>query len=88
MLEPGSEAEAVLGAAHEAVHGAPMEERRTTAVNDTRYYGRYYGIPGLCYGPKGEGAHAFDERTSIEDLRRCTLTMVAFIADSCGTSPR
>ena len=88
VLEPGSEAEAVLGAAHEAVHGAPMEERRTTAVNDTRYYGRYFGIPGLCYGPKGEGAHAFDERTSIEDLRRCTLTIAAFIADWCGTSPR
>jgi acetylornithine deacetylase len=88
VLEPGSEAEAVLAAAHEAVHGAPMEERRTTAVNDTRYYGRYFGIPGLCYGPKGEGAHAFDERTSIEDLRRCTLTIAAFIADWCGTAPR
>ena len=87
-LEPGSEAEAVLAAAHEAVHGAPMEERRTTAVNDTRYYGRYYGIPGLCYGPKGEGAHAFDERTSVEDLRRCTLTIAAFAADWCGTAPR
>ena len=87
VLEPGSEAEAVLAAAHEAVHGAPMGERRTTAVNDTRYYGRYYGIPGLCYGPKGEGAHAFDERTSIEDLRRCTLTVAAFIADWCGLRP-
>lgn len=87
VLEPGSDAETVLAAAHLAVHGAAMQERRTTAVNDTRYYGRYYGIPGLCYGPKGEGAHAFDERTSIEDLHRCTLTMAAFIADWCGTVP-
>lgn len=88
VLEPGSAAEATLAAAHLAVHGEAMQERRTTAVNDTRYYGRYYGIPGLCYGPKGEGAHAFDERTSIEDLRRCTLTMAAFIADWCGTTTR
>jgi acetylornithine deacetylase len=88
VLEPGSEAEAVLGAAHLEVHGKPMEERRSTAVNDTRYYGRYYGIPALCYGPKGEGNHGFDERTSIEDLRRCTLTLAKFIANWCGVHPR
>jgi acetylornithine deacetylase len=88
VLEPGSEAEAVLSAAHQEVHGKPMEERRTTAVNDTRYYGRYYGIPALCYGPKGEGNHGFDERTSLDDLRRCTLTMARFIMDWCGVTKR
>ena len=87
VLEPGSEAEAVLAAAHASVHGGSLPERRTTAVNDTRYYGLYFDIPGLCYGPKGEGAHAFDERTSIEDLRKCTLTMATFIANWCGLSP-
>lgn len=88
VLEPGSEAEAVLAASHLAVHGEPMGERRTTAVNDTRYYGRYYNIPALCYGPKGEGNHGFDERTSVEDLRRCTITMAHFIADWCGVTGR
>jgi acetylornithine deacetylase len=88
VLEPGSEAEAVLAAAHASVHGGSLPERRTTAVNDTRYYGLYFDIPGLCYGPKGEGAHAFDERTSIEDLCKCTLTMATFIANWCGLSPR
>ena len=88
VLEPGSEAEAVLAAAHASVHGGQMPERRTTAVNDTRYYGLYFDIPGLCYGPKGEGAHAFDERTSIEDLRTCTRTIATFIADWCGIRPR
>jgi acetylornithine deacetylase len=88
VLEPGSEAEAVLAAAHAAVHGGQLSERRTTAVNDTRYYGLYFDIPGLCYGPKGEGAHAFDERTSIEDLRKCTRTIATFIADWCGVRPR
>ena len=87
VLEPGSEAEAVLAAAHASVHGGSLPERRTTAVNDTRYYGLYFDIPGLCYGPKGEGAHAFDERTSIEDLRKCTRTMATFIADWCGIRP-
>ena len=88
VLEPGSEAERVLAEAHRAVHGGAMPERRSTAVNDTRFYGLYFGIPGLCYGPKGEGAHAFDERTSLADLRTCTLTIAAFIADWCGLGPR
>jgi acetylornithine deacetylase len=87
VLEPGSEAEAVLAAAHAQVHGGAMPERRSTAVNDTRFYGLCFGIPALCYGPKGEGAHGFDERTSIADLRSCTLTIAAFIADWCGVRP-
>ena len=88
VLEPGSEAEAVLAAAHAAVHGGAMPERLSTAVNDTRYYGLYMGVPGLCYGPKGEGAHGFDERTSLADLKTCTLTIAAFMADWCGVRPR
>ncbi|MBX6743332.1 MAG: ArgE/DapE family deacylase [Acetobacteraceae bacterium] len=88
VLEPGTEAEAVLAAAHEQVFGARMEERRTTAVNDTRFYGLYFGIPGLCYGPRGEGAHAFDERTDLDHLRKTTLAIAAFIADWCGVRPR
>jgi acetylornithine deacetylase len=88
VLEPGSEAESVLAAAHAQVHGGEMPARLSTAVNDTRYYGLQMGVPGLCYGPRGEGAHGFDERTSIEDLRRCTLTIAAFIADWCGVTER
>ncbi|NKC33779.1 ArgE/DapE family deacylase [Falsiroseomonas selenitidurans] len=88
VLEPGSEAEAVLAAAHRAVHGGAMPARLSTAVNDTRYYGLYFAMPGLCYGPKGEMAHGFDERTSLADLKTCTLTIAAFIADWCGVRPR
>jgi acetylornithine deacetylase len=88
VLEPGSEAERVLAGAHRAVHRGEMPERRSTAVNDTRFYGLYFGIPALCYGPKGEGAHGFDERTSLADLGTCTLTIAAFIADWCGLRER
>jgi acetylornithine deacetylase len=84
ILEPGSEAEGVLAAAHAAVYGAPMEARLGTAVNDTRFYALYYGIPALCYGPKGEGAHAFDERANLPELKRNTLAIATFIADWCG----
>jgi acetylornithine deacetylase len=84
VLEPGTEAERVLAAAHARVFGGEMPARITTAVNDTRFYGLYFGIPGLCYGPKGEGAHAFDERTNLEHLRKTTLAIACFIAEWCG----
>jgi acetylornithine deacetylase len=88
VLEPGTEAEAVLARAHQQVFGEDMPARITTAVNDTRFYGLYFGIPGLCYGPQGEGAHAFDERTNLAHLQRSTLAIAAFIADWCGVRER
>jgi acetylornithine deacetylase len=87
VLEPGSEAEAVLSDAHRAAFGEEMGARITTAVNDTRFYGLYFDIPALCYGPKGEGAHAFDERTNLAHLKTTTLAMAAFVADWCGLKP-
>ena len=84
VLEPGTEAEAVLARAHAAAFGEAMGARITTAVNDTRFYGLYFGIPGLCYGPRGEGAHAFDERTDLDHLKTTTLAIALFIADWCG----
>jgi acetylornithine deacetylase len=87
VLDPGSDAERVLAAAHHQVFGAPMEARISTAVNDTRFYGLYHRMPALCYGPRGENHHGFDERGHIETLRQTTLAMAAFIADWCGLTP-
>ena len=86
-LEPGSDAEAVLAGVHAAVFGAPLESRLSTAVNDTRFYGLYYAMPGLCYGPAGHGAHGFDEAVDLANLKRTTLAIAAFVADWCGTRP-
>jgi acetylornithine deacetylase len=88
VLEPGSEAEAVLGSVHAAVTGKAMEARLSTAVNDTRFYGLYYGMPALCYGPRGENHHGFDERAELATLKRTTLVIAAFIADWCGVTKR
>jgi acetylornithine deacetylase len=81
VCEPGSEAEAVLAAAHQSVFGKPMEDRLSTAVNDTRYY---KGMPALCYGPSGIGPHAFDERVELESVRKTTLAIALFVAEWCG----
>ena len=88
VLDPGSEAERVLAAAHRRVFGAEMQERRSTAVNDTRFYGLYHRMPALCYGPRGEGHHGFDERAHLPTLQRTTLAIAAFVADWCGVRER
>jgi acetylornithine deacetylase len=83
VQEPGSEAEAVLASAHQAVHGTPMESRRSTAVNDGRFY-RHAGMPALVYGPMGEGSHAFDERVNLASVKATTLAIALFVAAWCG----
>ena len=85
VLQPGSDAEAVLGRVHEEVLGTKLDARLSTAVNDTRFYDLYYRVPALCYGPGGEGSHGFDERADLATLRRTTLVIANFIAEWCGT---
>ncbi|KXF74772.1 acetylornithine deacetylase [Paramesorhizobium deserti] len=87
VLEPGSEAEAVLGRAHEAAFGAPLETLVTPSYLDTRVYALYDRIPALCYGPASRGIHGFDECVSLESLKRITTAMALFIAEWCGTEP-
>jgi acetylornithine deacetylase len=85
VLQPGSEAEAVLGQVHEEVLGEKMTARLGTAVNDTRFYDLYYNVKALCYGPGGEMSHGFDEYADLATLKKTTLVIAGFIADWCGT---
>ena len=84
VLEPGSEAEAVLARAHEAALGKPLKSFMTAAYLDTRVHALYDKIPALCYGPMGENIHAFDERVSLASVKRITGAMALFVAEWCG----
>jgi len=84
VLEPGSEAEAVLGRAHQASTGKPLKSFMTAGYLDTRVHALYDRVPALCYGPISENIHAFDERVSLASLKRITGTMALFVAEWCG----
>ncbi|QYX56418.1 ArgE/DapE family deacylase [Roseovarius sp. SCSIO 43702] len=84
VLEPGSEAEAVLGRAHEAAIGAPLESFVTAGYLDTRVYALYNKIPALCYGPISQNIHGIDERVNLPSVKRITQAMALFIAEWCG----
>ena len=83
-LEPGSDAEAVLAAAHLAATEKELQSFMTAGYLDTRVYALYDRIPALCYGPFSENIHGIDERVSLASLKRITSAMAIFIADWCG----
>jgi len=85
VLEPGSEAEAVLAESHHAVTGEKLESFVTAGYLDTRVYALYEKIPALCYGPISRNIHGFDECVSLRSLERITAAITLFIAQWCGT---
>jgi len=84
VLEPGSTFEATMRAAHEAATGKAPEETLLPAVTDCRFYGRYYGIPSLCYGASGADSHGFDEYVELDSLKETTLAIADCIQRWCG----
>lgn len=85
VLEPGSEAEAVLARAHKAAVGKPLKSFMTAGYLDTRVYALYNQIPALCYGPISRNIHGFDECVSLSSVKRVTQAIALFIAEWCGT---
>lgn len=86
VLEPGSDAERVLTATHQRVFGSELESFTTPGYIDARVFVLYDRVPCLVYGPISESIHGFDERVSIESVRRITKSIALFIAEWCGVS--
>ena len=84
VLEEGSEAEAVLGRAHERATGKPLTSFMSPSYLDTRVHALYENVPALCYGPHAENIHGFDERVSLASVKRSTTAMALFVAEWCG----
>ena len=78
VLEPGSDAEGLLEQTHEAVFSEELTSFTTPGYLDGRVFVNYGNMPTLVY------IHGFDERVSIESVRRCTKSMALFLASWCG----
>lgn len=84
VLDEGSEAERILGEAHRAATGRPLESFMTAGYLDTRVHALYDRVPALCYGPIGERIHGVDERVNLPSVQRITTAMALFVAEWCG----
>lgn len=75
----------IFSAAYQVVFGNKgLNEVSFTGLTDTRFYGLYHGIPSLCFGPRAENIHGFDERVDMGSVQLCTETIALFIAEWCG----
>lgn len=88
VLDPGSEAEAMLGRTHAQVFGRQLESFTTPGYLDGRVFALYADTPALVHGPVSESIHGFDERVSVESIRRITKSIALFIAGWCGIDER
>lgn len=88
VLEPGSDAEQLLVNLHRKVVGAPLQDIPSLAYLDARVFALYAETPCLVYGPDSDNIHGFDERVSLESIRRVTKTLALFIAEWCGLEPQ
>ncbi|MEL7468196.1 MAG: ArgE/DapE family deacylase [Pseudomonadota bacterium] len=86
VLEEGTEAEGTLSRSFEqAYEGERLKSFTTPGYLDGRVFVLYGECPCLVFGPRSENIHGFDERVSLESVRRVTKTIALFIADWCGT---
>lgn len=87
VLEPGSDIEAVMGQAHEAVFGEPVKTSISSALTDARFFGLYQDTPSIVYGPTCGLPHGIDEYVELESLKQVTRAYALFIAEWCGLEP-
>lgn len=88
VLEPGSDAENLLEETHRRVFDGDLNSFTTPGYLDGRVFALYADTPALVYGPVSEAIHGFDERVSVESVRRITKSIALFIANWCGVKER
>jgi acetylornithine deacetylase len=74
----------VLGGAHAAVHGEPLEFLAFTGTTDARAFVVHDETPATCYGPIGGNLHAPDEWVDLESVRATTLVLALAAAEWCA----
>lgn len=74
----------VLGRAHSAVHGAPLEFLAFTGTTDARAFVVHDETPATCYGPIGGNLHAPDEWVDLQSVKDTTLVLALAAAEWCG----
>ena len=84
VLEPGSEFEAAVRAAHRHVHGQEPGEVDPARRHRLPLLRPLLWDPSLSYGATGFGSHGFDEWVDLASIKQVTLTLATFIADWCG----
>ena len=77
----------MLDTVYRQIWDKPLPSAPSTAYLDGRVFALYADMPTLVFGPRSENIHGFDERLSLESLRRVTKAIALFVAEWCGLEP-
>jgi acetylornithine deacetylase len=68
-----------VAAAHGAAHGNDPEVAQMASTTDARIYMNQFGIPALCYGPRGRNIHGIDEAVELRSIVDGAKTLARFL---------
>jgi acetylornithine deacetylase len=77
---------AAVSRAHESVFGEPPAIQEGTATTDARFYLNQFGIPALCYGPRGRNIHGVDEAVELQSIIDGARVLARFLVDRFGAA--
>ena len=79
VVEPENPLPQAFARAVRTVRHQPIKFSTTTGFTDLHFFVEDGGMPGVGYGPHGEGAHGIDERVSISDLVQTAKVYAVFM---------
>lgn len=79
LLDPGSDLVRDLSAAHQCAHGVAPEVTMVGSTTDARLYLNDFGIPAVCFGPRGYDLHGIDESVDLQSIVDAARTLARFL---------
>jgi succinyl-diaminopimelate desuccinylase len=82
MVDPAQPFVQAFADSVRTVRQQPVKFNVTTGFTDLHFFAEEGKLPGVGYGPHGEGAHGVDERVNIPDLIQTAKVYAAFMAEA------
>ena len=78
-MEPEHDFPQAFARAVRSIRRQPIKFGTTSGFTDLHFFVEEGGLPGVGYGPNGQGAHGMNERVSISDLVKTTKIYATFM---------
>ncbi|HVG48957.1 MAG TPA: M20/M25/M40 family metallo-hydrolase [Rubellimicrobium sp.] len=79
LLEADSALVRDLSAAHREAHGVAPKVHMLGTTTDARIYLNHFGVPALCFGPRGHDLHGIDESVELQSIVEAARTLARFL---------
>ena len=80
VVEPEHHFPQAFARAVRSIRRRPIKFSTTSGFTDLHFFVEEVGLPGVGYGPNGQGAHGMNERVSVSDLVKTAKVYATFMA--------